>query len=45
MKLLSIWQGLRLSAMSPWYHAAAFIAGLCISDEQNPNNLRVIVAP
>ena len=30
MRFLAIWQGLRLAAMSPWYHAACVIAGLMV---------------
>jgi len=30
MKFLSIWQGFKLSAMTPWYHMAALTAGLCL---------------
>jgi hypothetical protein len=30
MKFLSIWQGFKLSAMTPWYHLAAFCAGMSV---------------
>lgn len=30
MRFLNIWQGFRLSTMSPWYHLAFTLAGLCV---------------
>jgi len=30
MRFLEIFQGLRLSTISPWYHSATFLAGLCV---------------
>lgn len=30
MRLLNLWQGFRLSTVSPWYHSAMFMAALVI---------------